>query len=393
LLAVPGVSRFTYNFGLSLVLNSCPFEEITGSDSKRINAAKKIFNNELKTLPEFQWINDYPSTVYQSAFQDLKDAFSRWRDGQNELPVFKTKKGKQSFTIYKTAGIYPEKGKPPLPFTNRQVLYPGKKITIPGLGKFRLKEQIPFICSAQTFTISKEADRWFVSFVIDAEKLPPLFHEVIEPIGIDLGVTTFATLSDGTTYDAPKQMLKAKNRRVTRLLGTEGDNARRLAKIQWRNRRKQLGNRKKRILASKNAHKYYRRMAKHHARIANCRRDFLQKTTTEISVKYANIRIEDLNVQGMAANHKLSAAISDLGFYEFRRELEYKSPIYGTRVEVVDRWFPSSKMCNRCHHIQLMPLSERVFVCGECGYTVGRDLGAAINLKHAPDEVVRSARP
>jgi len=98
-------------------------------------------------------------------------------------------------------------------------------------------------------------------------------------------------------------------------------------------------------------------------------------------------------VQGMAANHKLSAAISDLGFYEFRRELEYKSPIYGTRVEVVDRWFPSSKMCNRCHHIQLMPLSERVFVCGECGYTVGRDLGAAINLKHAPDEVVRSARP
>lgn len=168
MLAVPGVSRFTYNFGLSLVLNSCPFEEITGSDSKRINAAKKIFNNELKTLPEFQWINDYPSTVYQSAFQDLKDAFSRWRDGQNELPVFKTKKGKQSFTIYKTAGIYPEKGKPPLPFTNRQVLYPGKKITIPGLGKFRLKEQIPFICSAQTFTISKEADRWFVSFVIDA---------------------------------------------------------------------------------------------------------------------------------------------------------------------------------------------------------------------------------
>lgn len=358
MLAVPGVSRFTYNFGLSLVLNSCPFEEITGSDSKRINAAKKIFNNELKTLPEFQWINDYPSTVYQSAFQDLKDAFSRWRDGQNELPVFKTKKGKQSFTIYKTAGIYPEKGKPPLPFTNRQVLYPGKKITIPGLGKFRLKEQIPFICSAQTFTISKEADRWFVSFVIDAEKLPPLFHEVIEPIGIDLGVTTFATLSDGTTYDAPKQMLKAKNRRVTRLLGTEGDNARRLAKIQWRNRRKQLGNRKKRILASKNAHKYYRRLAKHHARIANCRRYFLQKTTTEISVKYANIRIEDLNVQGMAANHKLSAAISDLGFYEFRRELEYKSPIYGTRVEVVDRWFPSSKMCNRCHHIQLMPLSD-----------------------------------
>ena len=95
-------------------------------------------------------------------------------------------------------------------------------------------------------------------------------------------------------------MKKAKTRRVTRLLGTEGDNARRLGKIQWRNRRKQLGNRKKGIKASKNAHKYYRRLAKHHARITNQRRDFLQKTTTEISLKYATIRIEDLNVQGSA---------------------------------------------------------------------------------------------
>ncbi len=98
-------------------------------------------------------------------------------------------------------------------------------------------------------------------------------------------------------------------------------------------------------------------------------------------------------MKGMVANHKLSAAISDLGFYEFRRQLEYKSPMYGTKLELVDRWFPSSRMCNNCHHIQPMPLSERVFVCGECGYTVERDLGAAINLKHAPDEVLRQAMP
>ncbi len=363
---------------MSLVKDSWQFEDIAASDSKRIDAAKKIFNNELKTRPEFQWISKYPSTVYQSAFQDLKDAFSRWRKGQNDLPVFKSKKDKQSFTVYKTAGIYPEKGKPALPFTNRQVLYPGKKITIPGLGEFRLKEQIPFICSAQTFTISREADKWYVSFVIDAQKVPPLFHEVVEPIGIDLGVKTFATLSDGQTYDAPKPMKKAKTK---------------LGLIQWRNRRKQLGNRKKGIRASKNAHKYYRKLAKHHARIANQRRDFLQKTTTEISVKYAHIRIEDLNVKGMMANHKLAAALADVGFYEFRRQLEYKSPMYGTKVELVDRWFPSSKTCNKCHHIQPMPLAERIFVCGECNYTVARDLGAAINLKNAPDEVLRQAMP
>jgi len=246
------------------------------------------------------------------------------------------------------------------------------------LGELRLKEQIPFLCSAQTFTISREADIWYVSFVVDADKLPPLFHEVVEPTGIDLGVLTFATLSDGMTYDAPKPYKKAKTK---------------LAKIQWRNRNKQPGNRKQGIRASKNAHKYYCKLQKNYARIANQRCDFLQKTTTEISKKYAHIRIEDLNVQGMMANHKLSAAIADLGFYEFRRQLEYKSPMYGTKLELVDKWFPSSKICNKCHHTQPMPLAERIFVCGECGYTVGRDLGAAINLKHAPDEVLRSARP
>lgn len=160
---------------------------------------------------------------------------------------------------------------------------------------------------------------------------------------------------------------------------------------QWHNRNKQNGNRKQRIRASNNARKYYLKSAKHHARIANQRRDFLQKTTTEISRKYAHIRIEDLNVQGMIANHKLAAAIADLGFYEFRRQLEYKAPMFGTRVELVDQWYPSSKQCNKCHRIQAMPLVERVFVCGECGHTIERDLGAAINLKHAPSKVVRSA--
>jgi len=372
-----GFRRFVYNFGLALVKDSWNLG-IKGSDSKKIDSAKKILTNDLMKQEQYKWMKLYPSTIYQSAFQDLKDAFSRWRKGQNKLPVFKAKKDKQSFTVYKSSGTYLEKGKPALPFTNRQVLVLGKRITIPSLGKFRLKEQIPFICSAQTFHISREADKWYVSFVVDAEKLPPLLHEVVEPTGIDLGVKTFATLSDGQTYDAPKPMKRAKTK---------------LAKIQWRNRRKQLGDRKQGIKASKNAHKYYRKLAAHHARIASQRCDFLQKTTTEISQKYAHIRIEDLNVQSMIANHKLSAAISDLGFYEFRRQLEYKAPMFGTRVELVDRWYPSSKKCNKWHHIQPMPLVERVFVCGKCGYTISRDLGAAINLKHAPVEVVRSARP
>ena len=388
-----GFKRFVYNFGLSLVQDSWG-AGIKGSDFKKIDAVKKILTNDLMKQEEYKWMNNYPSTIYQSAFQDLKTAFDRWRKGLTEMPVFKAKKNGDSFTVYKTSGIYPEKGKPMLPFTNRRILYPGKKITLPGLGTFRLKEAISYICSSQTFTVSRQANRWFVSFVLDAEQVPPLFHEE-EAVGIDLGVNTFATLSDGTTYEAkecrrgklppanlrPKPMKKAKTK---------------LGKIQWRNRRKQLGNRKKGVYASKNAHKFYMKQAKLHAKVANQRRDFLQKTTTEISKKYYRIRIEDLNVSGMLANGKLSAAMSDLGFYEFRRQLEYKQYHYGTRVELVDRWFPSSKQCLCCQTINKgLKLSDRVFKCinPECGLSLDRDRHASLNLLNAPEKVVRSARP
>jgi putative transposase len=246
------------------------------------------------------------------------------------------------------------------------------------LGTFRLKEAIRYNCCSQTFTISRTADKWYVSFTIKADRIPPLYHEVSEPTGIDLGVSTFATLSDGTVYQLPNSLKKAKIK---------------LGKLQYRNRNKQLGNRKLGIKASKNAQKFYRNQAKQHADIAQGRRDFLQKTTTEISQKYAHIRIEDLNVSGMVANHKLAASVVDSGFYEFRRFLTYKSPIYGTIVELVDRWYPSSKTCSSCSHVQPMPLQARVFVCEACGNNCNRDLNAAINLASVPKDRVRMASP
>ena len=360
-----GFKRVVYNFGLDLLKKSWQFEGVKASDSKRLAAIKKILTNDVMSRLEYSWMREYPSTVYQSALQDLQKAFDNWRKGLANVPVFKAKKDGDSFTVYKTAGIYPEKGKPALPFTNRQVLYFGKKITLPGLGEFRLKERLKFTCSSQTFTLSRQADRWFVSFILDAERVPPLFHEVMEPTGIDLGVNVFATLSDNTIYIAPKPLKKAKTK---------------LFKLQWRNRNKQMGNRKACILASSNAKKFYFKQADLHAGIANQRRDYIQKTTTEISRKYAHIKIENLNVSGMIANHKLSAAISDLGFYEFRRQLEYKSAIYSTTVEIVDRCFPSSKTCSSCGCVkEKLSLSERIFECS-CGLAIDRDLNAAIIL-------------
>lgn len=373
-----GFRRAIYNYGLDMV-KGCWDNNVRTSETKIIDFCKKLLTNSVMKSDEYKWMKKYPSTIYQSALKDLKEAFERWRKKLAEFPVYATKRKRDSFTVYRTSGIYPEKGKPALPFTNRQVLYPGKKITLPGLGAFRVKEAIPFICSSQTFTISRQADRWFVSFTIDAERIPPIIHEV-ESVAIDLGVKCFATLSDKTIYEAPKPFKKARIK---------------LAKLQWRNRRKQIGNRKKGIKTSSNAKNYFDKIAKLHAKVAYQRKDYLQKTTTEISRKYYRIRIEDLNVSGMIANRKLSSAISDLGFYEFRRMLEYKQYHYGTKIEIVDRWYPSSRQCLCCKtKNENFSLSDRVFKCvnSHCNFEMDRDLHAALNLLHAPEEVVSSAR-
>ena len=371
-----GFKRFVYNFGLELLTASWKFADIKASDNRRLDAIKQILTLMMDE-PQYQWMRKYPSTVYQSAFRDLKDAIKRWRQGLSGFPNKKSKKKGDSFTVYKTSGIYPVIGEPALPFTNRVVINPGKKIKLPGLKEYRLKEAIPFLCSSQTFTVSRTADKWFVSFTLDAEKLPPIIHPV-QKIALDLGVKCLATCDDGSKYEMPLTTKIAKTK---------------LSKLQWQNRNKILGNRKLAINPSNNAVKYYREIARQQARIANIRRDTTQKMTTDLSRKAYIIRIEDLNVKGMLSNHKLAAAVSNNCFYEIRRQLIYKQSHYGTRVELVDRWYPSSKMCSECGHIQPMKLSDRIFQCQNpvCEYVEDRDQNAAVNLLNAPEDKIRLA--
>lgn len=372
-----GFKRFVYNYGLDLIQASWDFTDIKVSDSTRIDTIKKVFTSVTMQKPENAWMKSYPSTIYQSAFKDLKKAFERWRRGIAEFPKKKSKKKGDSFTVYKTSGVYPEKGKPALPFTNRVIIESGKRIKLPGLKTFRLKEKIDFICSSQTFTVTRIADRWFVSFMLDVEKLPPIIH-LIERIGVDLGVKSLATCSDGSKYDMPVTTKKAKTK---------------LGKLQWRNRNKVLGDKKLKIRASKNARKFYVKLSRQHSKIANIRRDTTQKMTTDLSRKAYRIRIEDLNVSGMIANHKMASAVSNNCFYEIRRQLTYKQQHYGTKVELVDRWYPSSKTCSKCQHIQPMKLSDRVFQCQNpaCNHVQDRDENAAINLENAPIGKIRLA--
>jgi putative transposase len=177
-------------------------------------------------------------------------------------------------------------------------------------------------------------------------------------VGVDLGIKALATLSTGEVIVGAKSYKKY---------------AAKLSRMQWLNRHKTIG--------SRNWKKAQHKIARLHIKIANIRKNTLHKLTTLLAKNHGTVVIEDLNVSGMMANHKLAASIADMGFFEFRRQLTYKCKLYGSKLVVVDRWFPSSKTCSNCStKKETLGLSERVFECGHCGFVIDRDLNAAINL-------------
>jgi putative transposase len=175
---------------------------------------------------------------------------------------------------------------------------------------------------------------------------------------VDLGIKTLATLSTGETFEGPKALrtLLMRLRRLSRALS-------------------------RKVKGSRNRAKAKLKLAKLHARIANIRRDSLHQLSTSITRRFHTIGIEDLNVKGMLGNRHLARAIADMGFYELRRQLEYKAAWHGGQIVLVDRWFPSSKLCSGCgYRMDELGLDVRQWTCPGCGASHDRDLNAAINL-------------
>ena len=358
-----GYARFVYNYGLNMVNGTKAItkvnkhgKEVSLSYNQRINEAKKVFTNYVKKQPEYAWTNNYSSRIYQNAFINLGKAFKRYKEGNSKHPRFKCKKDKQSFTVDSSNGKIAVKA--------------GNKIRIPTLGTFRLFEQVPYRMASQTFTISRTGEKWFVSFSIEAEKLP--IHPLLdgrpqEFRGIDVGIKQFATIAsseENSTIALPESI------KFEQL---------KLAKFQWRNRNKQLGGKGKK--PSKNALEYYKKLAKYHARIANIRKDFIEKTTTNLAGNIKQVCLEELNVKGMMQNGKLAASLARQGFCEFRQRLTSKIVASGGTVVLADQWFPSSKTCHHCGHIHKeLTLSERTYNCLNCGTVIDRDLNAALVL-------------
>jgi putative transposase len=247
--------------------------------------------------------------------------------------------------------------------TGSIVVFPDA-IQLPRLGRLRLKEHgyLPVAgVKIRSATVSEQAGHWYVSIQVEQEQTVPANTGPV--VGVDLGVKTLATLSDGTVIPNPKP-LKRRLKQLKRLHRAVS--------------RKQKG--------SKNRYKAARKLARHYRTVANQRANTLHQVTTKLAKTKSVIVIEDLYVAGMLKNHHLAQAIADVGFAAFRRQLLYKAAWYGSRVVLADRWEPSSKTCSGCGWVdEDLELSDRVFVCQnparpDCGLVLDRDLNAAINL-------------
>lgn len=339
-----GVARYAYNWGKSVCDNAIQNKE---KRPTAIDLHKKFVAEEKQTK---NWLYEVSKCSPQQALRNLDEAYKRtFKVKGTKFPRFKKKGQHDSF------------------YLEGNIITNGNKIKVPIFGWLKCSETLPD-CRAKNVVISKKANQWFVAFKIPFE--PPATNKSNGVVGVDLGVKTLATLSDGQTFENLKPYKK---------------NKRKLKLLQRKLSKKQKG--------SNNRKKTCDKVAKLHYRIANIRKDNIHKLTTYLAKNHSEIVVEDLNVKGMSKNHKLASAILDGGFYEFKRQLEYKAKWYGSTLTIVDRFFPSSKQCSSCGNIKSdLKLSDREYICESCGLVIDRDLNASINLRNSAVSYTASAR-
>ena len=349
-----GAARFAFNAALAYVREMLEKGEAAGWSLYEL---RKWWNAHKDTLAP--WWRQNSKEAYNTGLESLSRALSNWaasRKGKRKGP-------RMGFPKFRSK----DKATPRFAYTTGSFgLIPGdaKALRLPRIGRVHCMEDVAARVGdgrALRMTIARTGGRWFASLTVErpdpTSTTPPTGGDV----GVDLGVKSLATLSDGTVVPNPR---------------TLDNNERRLAKAQRALSHKQKGSKRRRRARE--------RVARLHAHVANQRRDVIGKMTTWLASTFTRIGIEDLGVKGMAKNHRLAKAIMDASFGEVRRQLTYKCARTGAMLRVIDRWFPSSKTCSSCGRVKAkLPLNERTYRCEQCGLVMDRDLNAAINIKVA----------
>lgn len=362
-----GAARYAYNWGLARK------QEAYKATGKRLSAID--LHRELNALKktELPWMYAVSKCAPQEALRNLDNAFAHFFR-RYKLKQEGKLKGKLGYPQRKTK----KKGLGSFRLTGSIIVF-SDAIQLPRLGRLRLKERGYLPTSGTTTgtpgikilsaTVSEQAGHWYVSIQVEHEHVVPTNTGPI--LGVDLGIKTLATLSDGTVIPNSKPL------------------KRRLKKIKRLHRavtRKPKG--------SQNRKKTVRNLGKAYRKASNQRTNTLHQVTTRLAKTKSVIVIEDLYVAGMLKNHHLAQAIADVGFAEFRRQLLYKAAWYGSRVVLASRWEPSSKTCSACGWVDDdLTLAERVFRCERCGQGLDRDLNAAINLSKLAGSSSESQTP
>ena len=334
-----GTRRFVYNWGLAEWNR-----QYQAGEKPSARALKKQFNAIRKE--QFPWTYEVTKSVVEGAFIDLGKAFADFFDGLKSgkkvgYPKFKSKKRSRD-------GFY---------VANDRFTVGAYWIKLPHIGKVNMAERLRFEGKIMAARITRSADWWFVSIIVNMPDPKPSNHKG-GMVGIDLGLNRLATLSDGTELENQK-FLRRKLRKLKRL-------------------QRSLSRKQK---DSNNYEKAKRKVARQHYKVVCERNDLLHKFTHRLTRDYALIAIEDLHVRGMVKNRRLALSISDAGFGRLVDLLKSKAVKTGTVVVKVGRFYPSSKTCSGCGHVKTeLALSERLCVCERCGLEIDRDYNASINI-------------
>ena len=357
MLSHAGAARFAFNAGLAHVKAGIEAgEKLDWSYYALVrwwNANKDALAVDADGAP---WWRENSKEAANTGLDALAKGLSNWvksRKGARKgrkvgFPKFKSKDRATPRFAYTTGAFGLIEGDP-------------KALRLPKIGRVHCMEDVAErVGDARVLrmTVSKRAGRWYAALTVERDDKPVTKPPKGGAVGIDLGIKTLATLSDGTVIENPRALAASE---------------RRLKKAQKALSRKVKGSRRRAKARAK--------VARLHARVANQRLDAMHKLTTWLASTFSHISVEDLNTAGMARNRRLAKAVSDAAFGEFRRQLDYKTARTGARLHIVDRWYPSSKTCSKCGRVKVkLSLNERVYRCDGCGLSIDRDLNAAVNI-------------